>query len=171
MRTGPARPTSSVARWLAPVGAAAGVATLFVGLAVLVHPTSAGPGPGPDENLRLGRESPITPSLPPDPADLGRPDGDVEITGYQASGRTLSLFYDVNVRGCAGEVDPPRVRETVRDVVVEIRPHRSEGSLQACGSLLLQDSAKVRLQRPLGGRLVRDGGRRMALVPPKASVP
>jgi hypothetical protein len=169
MRTDPASPRTSVVRWLVPVAAAAGVAALFLGLAVLVHPSSA--GPGPDQDLRLGRESPVTPSLPPDPADLGRPDGDIEITGYQSAGRTLSLFYDVNVRGCAGQIDPPRVLENARSVVVEIRRRRSASSLQACGNLLLQDSVQVRLDRPLGGRLVRDGGRRMALVPPKASVP
>lgn len=165
MRTVAAR----TARWLAPVAAAAGVAALFIGLAVLEHPSGA--GPGPDQDLRLGRESPVTPSLPPDPADAGRPDGDIEITGYQSTGRTLNLFYNVNVRGCAGQIDQPRVRESVAAVVVEIHRRKSDSSLQACGNLLLQDSVEVRLQRPLGGRLVRDGGRRMALVPPKASVP
>ena len=167
MRTVAAR----TARWLVPVAAAAGVAALFIGLAVLVRPSSGGPGPGPDQDLRLGRESPVTPSLPPDPADGDRPDGDIEITGYQSTGRTLNLFYNVNVRGCAGQIDPPRVRESVAAVVVEIHRRKSGSSLQACGNLLLQDSVEVRLQRPLAGRLVRDGGRRMALVPPKASVP
>jgi len=165
MRSVPA----SALRWLVPVAASVGVAALFVGLAVLVHPSSA--GPGPDRALRLGRDSPVAPKLPPAPTDEGRRNGGIEITGYQSSGRTLSLFYDVKVRGCAGQIDPPRVHESARAVVVEIRRRQTDSSQQACGNLLLQDAVEVRLERPLAGRLVRDAGRRMALVPPKASIP
>lgn len=163
--------TTRTTRWLVPFAASVAVVALFVGVTALTRPPPGHAGADRADRLDLGPNQPITPHLPPDQADEGRPPGEVEIIGYQASGRKLNIYYSVDVRGCAGGLQTPIVTETRRAVIVQLHRKQTYNSAQACGSLTLFDSVDLLLSRPLGGRLVRDGSRGQALVPPRESVP
>ncbi|NUR07113.1 MAG: hypothetical protein HOQ45_08890 [Nocardioidaceae bacterium] len=149
------------------MASAVGVAAVFVGVGLLSRPTTPAVGPGPD-TLRPQLE--LVPPRPDLDDDAGLASGLVEITGYKAAGRVLSLFYSVDVRDCIGRIQEPLVEETAQTVTVEI--HRVRGARgAACGRLTLRDSVDVTLARPLAARLVQDGVRDDALVPPKEAVP
>jgi hypothetical protein len=153
-----------------PVSSALGVAGLVLGVSAVSGPSALG-GPTPDERR------PDPPALPHDvftPGPLppaGPPTRKVVITGFRTEGRVLSVFYTVDVRDCTGQIRPPVVRETTLAVTVTLRRRAGQPPVPQCGQLTLRNTVDVRLDRPLAGRLIRDGARGGELVAPRDSVP
>lgn len=155
--------TPATSGWLAPLGASAAVLAVLVVPGVLAA-TGGGAGPGPE---RLFVHDPVTPYLPPGGPvhDRGGP-GAVEIVGYKAMGRTLEVFYTLDrTTDCSSRIKPPKVRERVSSVVVELSRQPSRAPDVVCQSLRLTNSVDIVLSRPMGGRLLQDGSRGNSLVP------
>jgi len=153
--------------WLAPLGASAAVLAVVVAANALASGGS-GAGPGPDRDaLPLPQVERVTPSLPPDPADEGARTGprQVDLVGYRALGSRLTVFYRVDQRfDCSTTVSPPLVRERADAVVVRLRRELS-GTKGSCPNFPGTHAVELVLDRPLGRRLLEDGGQRGAVVP------
>jgi hypothetical protein len=159
--------TPEVGRWLGPAGASAAVLAVFV-VPGVVATGKDGFGPGLDRAPdRVIPTEVVTPPLPPDRADQaleGQPD--VDVTGYRAAGRTLSIFYTVDQSAdCSTRIEPPQVVETERMVLVRLVRRSSRAPDAACSEIRLATSVDIPLRAPLSDRLVRDAVRDGALVP------
>lgn len=153
-------------RWTAPIGASATVlAILLLPPLVAQAGSDAGPGPGPDRIEPLPLPSPV-----PDVRRAFR--GQLRISGYQAAGRDLTLFYQVAPRAdCSTLVRSPKIREsTGRVAVLLVRPPLSRPALR-CNNRRQSSSVSVRLSRPLEGRVLVDLAQRGALVTPQYAAP
>jgi len=162
-----------VGRWLAPAGASAAVLAVFVVPGVVATASTDGAGPDRDHAPeRVIPDDPVTPPLPPDRADQaleGQPD--VDVTGYRASGRTLSIFYTIDQSAdCSTRIEPPQAVETSRFVLVRLVRRSSRAPDAACPEIRLATSVDVPLRAPLSDRLVRDATRDGALVPAQRPV-
>jgi len=155
--------TPATSRWLAPLGASAAVLAVFVVPGVLAS-VGGGVAPGPD---RLVMHDPVTPYRPPTGAEQRRGGPrDVEIIGYKAMGRTLQVFYTLDrSTDCSTRIEPPKVRERVASVVVQLSRAPSRAPDVVCQDLRLTNSVDIVLSRPMGGRLLQDGSRGGSLVP------
>ena len=90
---------------------------------------------------------------------------------YCAYGGTrLALNYTTGVPECYGKVGVPMVEETSDDVTVTLPklPVKQRADV-ACIDIALSKSVDVLLSEPLGDRVVRDGSRDGADVPPGTS--
>jgi hypothetical protein len=150
------------ARWAAPLGASATVLGILLlpGLVAARTASDTGPGPGPDQGKQL--------PLPAPGPDVRRVfPGPLRISGYQAAGRELTLFYQVAPRAdCSTQVRSRRVRETDGAVAVLLaRPPLSRPSLR-CNVRRQSGSVSIRRSRPLEGRVLVDLAQRGALVTP-----
>jgi len=158
--------STSTGRWLAPMGASAAVLAVFVvpGM-VLTVAGSGGPDPGHDPPVIT--PDPDIPHRHPQEGDRDRADvPEVEVVGYETSGRTLRLYYTVDQSSdCSSRIEAPRLRETAAAVVVWVDRRRSHAPDQVCSHLQLTSSVDVPLSRPLGRRVLRDAGRGGAPVP------
>lgn len=167
--------TSRPGRWLAPLGASAAVLAVFVVPGVLAASGPRGGGPGPAPDADFSPYDPVTPSLPPDGAEEDRSGRrQVDLVGYRADGAVLHVFYTVDPRrGCSVGIDEPVVDERAGSVRIRlVRSWPGPGSVgAACADRLPTSSVDIRLSRPLGGRLLRDGARGGSLVAPLASQP
>lgn len=161
--------TPGTGRWLAPIGASAAVLAVFVipGVVAGVGGTATGPGPDRVPDGVVTPHDPVTPSLPPDGAnEEGRRTRKVDVVGYRAEGRTLRIFYTVGQStDCPSRIKTPRVQEKAGSVVVRLDRRPSRAPDEGCAHLLLTDSVDVRLDRPLGDRVVQDASRGGSLVP------
>lgn len=155
--------TPDTSRWLAPLGAAAAVLAVVVVPGVL-NSVGRGPAPGPGQLLV---HDPVTPYRPPTGSEQRRRGPrDVEIVGYKAMGSTLQVFYTLDrSTDCSTRIKPPKVRERVATVVVELSRAPSRAPDVVCQDLRLTNSVDIVLSRPMGGRLLQDGSRGGALVP------
>jgi hypothetical protein len=79
----------------------------------------------------------------------------------------LTLSYTIGVPECYGEISEPRVEESDRAVTVTLTrvPPKNTGNV-ACIEIALLKSVDVRLERPLGDRVVLDGSVKGAVVRP-----
>jgi hypothetical protein len=157
-----------VARWLAPAGAALAVLVAVVVPGVLGQPSSGGAGPRPDPQPdRLVRQ--VRPVVP-DPRPGDRRDSgstrEILVTGYRSSGRDLTVFYRVAPRSdCSTGLRRPRVTETSDSVAVRLERAVPARPGEACGGRRLRASVRIRLDGPVGERVVQDAARRGALIP------
>ena len=179
MRTG-------LGRWLLPLGAA--LAVLAVISVVLWQqggdpaeggfagstPPSASAVPGSPGTGVPGSPGPDVPDggLTPAPGPELPPGPDTQaIDSYFAYGGTrLALNYTTGVPECYGKVGVPMVEETSDDVTVTLPklPVKQRADV-ACIDIALSKSVDVLLSEPLGDRVVRDGSRDGADVPPGTS--
>ena len=160
--------TGDTRRWAAPAAAAVAVVVVLFGLSGLSR-LGGSAGPAPDQTSLGPRPSPVGGRTAPDEAGgkaLRLGSTGVAITGYASRGRTLSLSYTVRVSDCLGRVQVGRLEQSTAAVSLRLVPvvARNSGG-RACPSLTLMDSLDVRLDEPLGGRVVRDSARRGVLVP------
>jgi len=155
--------TPATSRWLAPLGASAAVLAVVVMPGVLASTGSGSLGPGQE----YVPNDPVTPSLPTYGPETQRPGHrGVEIVGYQATGRTLQVFYSLDQTiDCSNRIQPPKVEEHESTVVVELSRRPSAAPDQVCQPLRLTNSVQIVLSRPMGGRLLQDGSRGRSLVP------
>jgi hypothetical protein len=142
-----------IGRWLAPAAVAGAVLVVVVAPSWVTGRSDRDAG-GPDT---IGQESPS-----PIPSPSAEP---VTLVSYAVHGRRLTITYTVDVAGCYAGVSDAQVDETADDVTVTLRRLRSQ-SRDDCTHLTLTDAVDVPLDAPLAGRLVRDGGRGGAVVPP-----
>jgi len=151
--------TPVTGRWLAPLAASVAVLAVFVGPGVLATTVDGGRAPAPDRSF--APDDPVTPSLPPDGTDEPRRGGrGVEIVGYRTRGRVLDILYTVDQsQDCSARIDPPKVDERAAAVRVTLSRTPSRAPGEVCTQLLLTNQVRVRLGRPLGGRVVQDGAR------------
>jgi hypothetical protein len=165
---------SGTGRWLAPLGASAAVLAVFVVPGMVASSGTSTGGVGPDQpEPVLTPHDPVTPALPPDGAEERSPDPrHVDLIGYRADGRDLLVFYTVDqTAGCSGAIEEPMVEERVGSVLIWVRRQRTADSDEVCVNRIPTSSVEVRLNRPLGGRLLQDRSRGGSLVPPLASQP
>ena len=103
----------------------------------------------------------------------GRDDLALRITGYQAVGRDLTVYYKVSPRSdCSTAVVPPAVRETGRTVAVRlVRAPMSRPDGGCAGRRRLNSSVEIRLDRPMNGRLLADLTHHGELVTPAHAAP
>jgi hypothetical protein len=126
------------------------------GTASPTDPHARRPGPGPS-----GRPMPLP--QPVAPRDQGqRPDLRVgaSIQSYElVAPDRLQLRYTTGVPECYGRVVRKAVRETPDRVTVTLllRPPAGAGS-QVCPDIAVVEETEVRLDAPLGDRVVVDGG-------------
>lgn len=161
---------TGAARWLAPLGAATAVLVAILGPALVGAATTprAGRGPTPDHNLdrRLPPDRLSLPAPGPDDRRDSRSRTDLVITGYSQAGTLLTVFYRVGPRSdCSIEVQRPRVAELPTSVLVGLERARPRRPDEQCHGQFLRASVGIRLAGPMAGRVVRDMGRRGALVP------
>jgi hypothetical protein len=163
--------TTSPGRWLAPVGASAAVLAVFVVPGVVVTAADGGADPGPGFNPPTSTPEPARPSGPRRQADRQRADiREVEIVGYQATGRKLRIYYTVDQSSdCSSRIEPPDVQETASAVLVRLDRRPSRAPDQVCTHLLLTNSVDIALSRPLGARALQDASLGGALVPAEPS--
>jgi hypothetical protein len=149
-------------RWSAPLAASAAVLATVVLPGVLAR--GPGGGAGPD---RVTERLDLT--LPGHDSD-GSP---LRITGYQAVGRDLTVYYKVSPRSdCSTAVVPPAVRETGRTVAVRlVRAPMSRPDGGCAGRRRLNSSVEIRLDRPMNGRLLADLTHHGELVTPAHAAP
>ena len=177
-------------RWLVPLVAAAAVLTLVGGLwwfssARIGDGEPVGPGAAPPAVSDPGggvKPFPGSPGSEPgsepsggaggsdgsgDQPRMTNPKG-VRIDGYDVPApRQLRLHYTIGVPECYGTIDDPVVEETETSVTVtltRVEP-RSTGDV-ACIEIALLKKVTITLDRPLDGRLVRDGSFGGAVVRP-----
>lgn len=160
--------SSGAARWLAPAGAAVAVLVAVLVPGVLGQPGTGGGGPGPDRTPdRLIRpDQPVVPDpLPGDRRDSGTT-RQILVTGYRTAGRDLTVFYRVAPRSdCSTGLGRPRITEDSDSVAVRLLRAVPARPGEACDGRQLTSSVVIRLDRPLGRRVVQDAARRGALVP------
>jgi hypothetical protein len=162
-----------VSRWLAPAGASAAVLAVFLvpGLVTVSTGGGGGGGGGTNRDHQIGgvlrpREL-ITPDLPPEPIETeGTREPGVEITGYRARGRIVTLYYNVDQStDCSSRIEPPVVLEGSDAVIVYLRRRVSRAPGEVCAHLMLANSVDIALRRPLENRVLQDGAFDEALVP------
>ena len=163
-----------VGRWLAPAGASAAVLAVFLVPGLVAATTDGGgggAGGGTNRDRQIGGvvrpQDLITPDLPPEPIETeGTSEPAVEITGYRTSGRTLTLYYNVDQStDCSSRIAPPVVMEGPDAVIVHLQRRLSRAPGEVCAHLMLANSVDILLQRPLEDRVLQDGGFDEALVP------
>lgn len=161
-----------VSRWLAPAGASAAVLAVFLVPGLVAATTGGGTGGGGTNRDRqiggvIRPQEPITPDLPPEPIETeGTSQPAVEITGYRAQGRALTLFYNVDQStDCSSRIEPPTVLEGPDAVIVFLRRRISRAPGEVCAHLMLANSVDISLRRPLENRVLQDGSFDEALVP------
>ena len=148
-------------RLLVPLLAAFAVLVVVGSLLVL----RGGPGDQAGGST-AGSPAPAEP-VPVSPGPSGLPPArDVTLQGWTGHGTTIRVSYTSGLPACSGQVLPPQVEETASSVTVTLRlqPPRHR-RLQMCPDLAMVRAVEVHLQAPVGGRVVRDGGRGGALVP------
>jgi hypothetical protein len=173
-------------RWLVPVAAAAAVLMLLGGLWWFAGPnprgdessfaggdTGSSPGsgrepggsePGGGEPGFPGTGDPLTEPLtdPPadDPATAPVDPMAVVIDSYYLhdDGRRMSVSYTIGVPECYGRIAEPRVQETDSAVTITLTriPPENLGDV-ACIEIALLKTVDIRLDAPLGDRVVLDG--------------
>ena len=160
--------SSGAARWLAPAGAAVAVLVAVLVPGVLGQPGTGGGGPGPDRtpDKLIRPDQPVVPDpLPGDRRDSGTT-RQILVTGYRTAGRGLTVFYRVVPRGdCSTGLGRTQVTESSDSVSVRLQrkvPSRPE---EKCAGRERSASVRIRLDRPVGERVVQDAARRGALVP------
>lgn len=155
-------------RWLAPVGASAAVLVALVVPAVVTQPGPRAGGPSPDRTVdrQLPPDRLVLPApRPGDRRDSRIPRG-VVITGYQGTGRVLTVFYRVGPRSdCSTEVRRPRVIEMPDSVSVRLERAATRRPEELCADQRLAGSVDIRLTDPVAGKVVQDMARRGGLVP------
>ena len=108
--------------------------------------------------------------LPLPAPGVGRPGTPGRRCGSPATrrtGRTLTVFYQVAPRSdCSTKIDPPGVRESAGAVAVRLVRAPTGRPEEICAGQRLSSSVAIRLDRPLGGRLLRDVAQQGALVTP-----
>ena len=183
----PTRPigmTTGLRRWLVPVAAALGVLLVIgvllwqrgpdetrdAGAAGYTPPGADGSGvPGsPGSGVPRSPGTPgddLTPVPPPDVPP--RPDTQVIDSYYAYDDTRIALNYTTGVPECYGKVGEPVVEETADAVTVTLPklPPKQRSDI-ACIDIALSKSVDVVLDAPLGDRVVRDGSRDGAEVPP-----
>ena len=155
-------------RWLAPAGASAAVLVAVVVPAVVARPgpgTGGGPAPDLTVDRRLPPDRLVLPApRPGDRRDSRIPSG-VVITGYQADGRLLTVFYRVGPRSdCSSDLRRPRVIEMPTSVAVRLQRTATGRPEELCAEDWT-GSVDLRLHDPVAGKVVQDMARRGGLVP------
>jgi hypothetical protein len=157
-------------RWLVPVAAAAVVLVLLAGV-LWVADTGSG---GDDTSFAggSGREpGTVRPSpgvADPEPVRSSDPMA-VVIEGYRLHDdpRRVSIRYYIGVPECYGTIRQPKVEETPQAVRVTLtRKPPAGGGAEACIDIALLKAVDIRLDAPLGDRLVLDGAVDDAVVSP-----
>ena len=124
----------------------------------------AGGGPAPDRTV--GHRLPPQRLELPAPGPVGPPPTAVAITGYEEVGRQLTVYYGVAPRSdCSKDVQRPHVAELPTSVLVGLERVNQGRPDEQCHGQFLRSSVSIRLAGPMAGRVLRDMGRRGALVP------
>jgi hypothetical protein len=173
-------------RWLVPVAAAAAVLVLLGGLWWFAGPSPrgdessfaggdtgssagsagdpAGGEPGGGEPGFPGTGDPLTDPLTDpatdDPATAPVDPMAVVIDSYYLhdDGRRMSVSYTIGVPECYGTIAEPKVKETDSSVTITLTriPPENLGDV-ACIEIALLKTVDIRLDAPLGDRVVLDG--------------
>lgn len=154
-------------RWLAPLAASAAVLVAVVVPTVAARPVPGTGGPSPDRTVdqRLPPDRLVLPAPRPGDRRDSRIPGGVVITGYQAAGRLLTVFYRVGPRSdCSAELRRPRVVELPTSVAVRLQRVATGRPEELCAEDWT-GSVNIRLREPVAGKVVRDMARRGGLVP------
>ncbi len=150
-------------RWLLPLAASAAVTATLLGPALVTARADRGGPVPPDRTAER---------LPLPGGGEARDTGPLRITGYQANGQDVTVFYQVAPRSdCSTKIDPPGVRESAGAVAVRLVRAPTGRPEEICAGQRLSSSVAIRLDRPLGGRLLRDVAQQGALVTPFRAAP
>ncbi len=152
-------------RWLLPLAASAAVTATLLGPELVTAHADRGGSVGPD---RTSQRLP----LPAPGVEETRDTGPLRITGYQADGRDLTVFYQVAPRSdCSTKIGPPGVRESASEVAVHLVRAPTGRPEETCSGQRLSSSVALRLDRPWDGRVLRDVAQKGALVTPFHGAP